>query len=360
MLGLALLIDPPLAGYRAIEADRLSLPYVAMAAFLIILAALLRPVAGALVGGSRAAVLRLAAGAAAGTVCFILWAALFPAVLTGAEGLLPPEVRAVFFDLVAEMQPMHGLADAALCLGTGALATAFALALALRRRSLLWLWVGFAGAATLALGALHLRFSLYASAFGAAALPIMLASVIRWGERQSQRPGSSHSEAYPRILRLATLLLFLVGPMLPTGLAGPAAAEEAGGADCSLRSVGQLLQPYAGQVVLTSADDAPEILYRAPVKTVGSLYHRNVPAFLRQRAAWVSQPSDQLPEAVRQTRATLVLACFQATNVADPGKPPSQTLAARLRRAEVPPWLREVAADPRSGLRLYRLSPDGA
>ena len=105
----------------------------------------------------------------------------------------------------------------------------------------------------------------------------------------------------------------------------------------------------------------PELLYRTGILTVGSLYLRNVAAFMRLRAAWRSGPSDAVPEAVRATGATLVLVCTHAGVHAGRsslvGDLPPETLLDRLNRGQVPPWLKEVAKDPASGHVLYRIVP---
>ena len=82
---------------------------------------------------------------------------------------------------------------------------------------------------------------------------------------------------------------------------------------------------------------------------------------MRLRAAWRSGPSDTVPEAVRATGATLVLACplpgpyaGRSSLVADL---PPETLLDRLNRGEVPSWLKEVARDRASGHVLYRILP---
>jgi hypothetical protein len=113
-----------------------------------------------------------------------------------------------------------------------------------------------------------------------------------------------------------------------------------------------LLRPHAGQIVLADVGYTPELLYRTDLLTVGSLY-RNITGFMRLRGAWRSEPSDAVPEAVRATRASLVLACPHSSRSPLVADLPPDTLWDRLDRNEPPPWLRLIADDPASGFVLY-------
>jgi len=141
------------------------------------------------------------------------------------------------------------------------------------------------------------------------------------------------------------------------GFFHPAAPPEIAAASCSVRNLAAMLRPFAGQVVLADADVTPELLYRTGILTVGSLYHQNVAAFLRQRAAWRSLPSNTEPDAVRETGTRAVLFCPRSDRSLLVADLPPDTLADRLGRGEVPPWLTWVAMDRASGNVLYRVVP---
>jgi hypothetical protein len=133
----------------------------------------------------------------------------------------------------------------------------------------------------------------------------------------------------------------------------PAAAAAADKPDCSVRTLAPKLAPYAGEVVLSDANDVPELLYRTGVLTVGSLYHRNAAGFLRLRAAWNGAASETVPPAVRATEASYVLVCRH--------KPPPQAgmteapLQTALAKGDAPAWLDPVFDDRLSGFALYRV-----
>jgi hypothetical protein len=123
-------------------------------------------------------------------------------------------------------------------------------------------------------------------------------------------------------------------------------------AECHVRDIVPVLLDKKNAIVLTVISDTPEILWRTPVRTVGSLYHRSIVAFLHARDAWRSAPSDTVPQAVLATGATHVLACDLSERVMVADLPPT-TLEDRLSHHDVPPWLHEVGRA--GGYRLYAI-----
>jgi hypothetical protein len=118
-----------------------------------------------------------------------------------------------------------------------------------------------------------------------------------------------------------------------------------------------LLSQAAGAVVLAHPNLTPELLYRTPVLTVGSLYHRNAEAYMRARAAWRAEPGREVPEAVQATRARFVLACKGAPRSRLVKDLPKTTLLDVLSAGTPPAWLTPVAEDAQSGFVLYRVEP---
>jgi hypothetical protein len=341
LIAAAFALDPPYAGYGAIEIDRLSIVYLALG---VVLAAIgwavaaidrrrLSPLPRALLGGG-VALLGLA-----------LWLALFPRVMLGPDGLMSAAAARAFFGPMAEMQPVRGLAVAWTLLLDGVLALAFAVTMALVRRSLLWVYLALGAAAMLLLGAQHVRFLTYTAALSAALLPVALTQC----EAALRRAADPIRTFAP----VALLALFIIGPYAGTLMT--AGAADAPAPACAVGGLAPLLAPYAGQVVLADVDATPELLYRTGILTVGSFYHRNIAGYMRLYAAWRSPPSDTLPEAVRATRARLVLVCPHAPRTGLVADLPEDTLWDRLGRGEVPRWLEEIAADPASGHVLYRV-----
>jgi hypothetical protein len=344
LVGAIVAVDPPAGGWLAPEIDRVSVVYVGMALALCGIGATLcvldrlavTPAARRLLGGGAA--MLLLGG----------WIAADPAVALGPAGLPDAAQARVMFGVIAEMRPVATWVEADTVIATGALGAAVVIGLALRRRSVPWAYAALCALAVVALGALHQRFATYGAVLGAGMLPVAIAASARRFAAAPPLPGA--------LDRMGVLALFLLTPHAAS-LAGPADAAAAGRPGCSVRAAAALLAPYAGRVVLADVDDTPELLYRTGVLTVGSLYHGNVAAFMRLRAAWRS-PGDAAaePDAVRLTGAAAVLACpgrrGRSALVADL---PADTLLDRLDRDDPPGWLRQVGRDA-SGFVLYRVA----
>jgi hypothetical protein len=60
---------------------------------------------------------------------------------------------------------------------------------------------------------------------------------------------------------------------------------------------------------------------------------------------------------VRATEATVVLFCPSRARSLLVADLPPDTLMDRLNQGRVPPWLRPVSGDPRSGYALYEVMP---
>ncbi len=346
----AFAVDPPYAGYASVEIDRLSILYVGLAVAVMGSAAstiLIDHATPAL--GLRTAT-RLWIAVPAGAGCFALWVTAFPVVLRGTGGMLNAADWHLMFDHVTEMMPVNSAAEALQYLLTGTLAALLLSWLALRHRSVVLGYAAMCAFALTGLGWTHVRFAAYPEAVAAIMLPIAIA--------QLERHASTGRETSLVLARLAAIALFIVVPWasaLPR-LSHAAHASEADVAkSCKVAGLAGMLAPYAGEVVLADVNDTPELLYRTHVLTVGSLYHRNMAAFLRLRAAWRSGPADSVPPAVVATDASLVLFCPSARRSWLAADLPPETLLDRLNRDAVPGWLQQVAADPASGNILYRI-----
>lgn len=123
---------------------------------------------------------------------------------------------------------------------------------------------------------------------------------------------------------------------------------------CDVAKIVPALRQESNAIVLTEVSDTPEILWRAPVRTVGSLYHRSIGAFIRARNAWRTGPSDVVPEAVLASGATDILACDLSGRTPLVSDLPPNTLQDRLARHDVPAWLELLGRA--GGYSLYRIA----
>ena len=345
VIGSAFMVDPPYGGYGTVEIDRLSIVYLVLALVCGLagwsVAITNRPMFAGAAGRAFAIGIAVLGGA--------IWFGAFPAVLRGPDGLMDAASASAFFSGINEMQPVRSLAGAAQYLLGGAVAAGALGWFAWRQRSALIGYGALCAVGLLALGAAHERFAAYAAAAASILLPVIVTRIER---AMAEMPPIA--PALTRVGLVSVLLLASRAEGLPT-LIGSAGAQEVPVASCSVRHLATMLRPFAGKVVLGDVDDTPELLYRTRILTVGSLYHHNVAAFLRLRAAWRSLPSAGEPDAVRQTGASAVLFCPHPGRSLLVADLPPDTLPDRLARHEVPPWLREAAVDPASGNVLYRV-----
>lgn len=343
VIALGTAIDPPAGGRLSPEIDCLSIAYVVLAGFLCAAGWLLK-----FLGESLSTVTsRLLVGTAVCASAMVGWIALYPAMLHGLSGLVPEEAARAFFGGISEMQPVDDVSSVILHLLTGALAIATALTLAWQQRSALWLYGAICGIVVLVLGCLYIRFAVYAQTLGAASAPLAITLVAQ------RYPLANLTHAMRRV---GTLALFTIVPLVPA----IAWMEPEGDfrSTCVVDEIAPALVRLPGAVVLTGVSDTPELLWRTPVKTVGSLYHRSIDAFMRAREAWRTGPSLTVPAAVAASGATHVLACeVKGARSKLVGDLPPETLEDRLSRREVPGWLHEEA---RAGAYvLYRIDGRG-
>ncbi|MDE2574076.1 MAG: hypothetical protein KGL55_02070 [Rhodospirillales bacterium] len=340
-------VGPPSAGIWVAQIDRISVIYVVLAAFI------------AAIGWSlfwldhAAPARRTMLGALLAIGGIVAWMAMFPRVLLGPAALMPAAEARAFFGHINEMMPVDSLPKAVAFLLDGAVAEILLLWFVWRgatlRLSLLWGYASLCLAVMLVLGQSHARFATYAIAMAAAALPVALTEVTR-----RLAPISAGAEAAGRVGLLAVMLLANRADAFAAMLAGqPADGDKV----CPVAGLAPMLAPYAGQVVLSDVNDVPELLYRTGVLTVGSLYHSNVAAFLRLRAAWRTLPAPHEPAAVRATRAAYILTCAGAARSGLVDDLPPDTLEDRLHEGRPPRWLVEVARDAASGNVLYQVRP---
>jgi hypothetical protein len=322
-------VDPPAGGVFAAEIDRISVVYVEMALALCAIGLLFCVLHRRVLAGCVAA------------LCLGGWIAANPKVILGPEGLLDAEVAEKFFGAIAEMRPVLTLHDADEMLALGVFGAAVVVALAWRQRSALCAYAALCAVVVVALGAVHVRFSTYGAVLGAGMLPVAITAA---GRRLAGAPALVAS-----LGRVGLFALFLLIPHAQTLAGGPAEAGQRSPA-CAVRDTAGMLAPFVGQVVLGDVNDTPELLYRTGVRTVGSLYHRNITAFLRLRAAWRSRERQE----VLATGAAAVLACPGRGRSPLVNDLPDDTLLDRLDRNDPPAWLERIGSEA-SGFVLYRV-----
>ena len=357
VLVVALFVDPPAGGYLVPEVDRLSCVYAVMALLFLAGAAVLTRLPNRRWRGL--------AGFAVLAALFGVWVAIFPGVVLGPYGILPPDEAKAFFGVITEQMPVRGR-ELAVFLFPGAFALAYALWRGLRREDkvaalltpdllkprgngrIVWLYLALCGAVALALGAKFLLFVGFATAFAAALLPVAISRATADLAEKPQLAG---------LARVGLLALVLGVPEL-AAIASPAQKAAAAVSahsypSCKLHDTAPLVVQAAGQVVLAEPDDAPELLYRTQVKTVGSLFHHGIAGYMRDRAAWRVVPGSAIPPEVAATGAAYVLFCPSPARYLLVVDLPKDTLWDALEAGTPPPWLVK-AGENADGWVLYK------
>lgn len=344
---LALALDPPHGGWMVAEVDRVSIVYVALA--IVVAAAGLW--LACLDRLKLRAETRRALGVGGALALFALWLALYPRVALGPAALMPAAERHLFFDIIAEAQPVRTFADAASTLGPGLLAVAYTVWRCWRdrRRAVaagIWLLLAAGIGLGIGLTAGWCIFEEYPTGAAAVLLPVALTDL---SALLARRPSAAAAA------RVGLIGVLLMGPYLP-GFVGAALAKATPALpSCDLHHAARLLAPAAGKIVLTRPGEVPELLWRTDIIAVGSFYQHGVAGFLRLRAAWRA-PADAMPSgAFRSTGARFVLFCRAGpTYPLGLGASP-EALWNRLEADRPPPWLRLIGREKKAGLRLYEV-----
>jgi hypothetical protein len=349
MLAVGTGIDPPHGGVFIPEIDRISIVYAALGLAVLVVALLL----AWLDRLKLAAAPRAATGLVAALSGFAIWLLHFPLVMLGPYGLISAREMRVFFGVMAETQPVHGVGEAFLLLAPGSLALIYTLNQAWRARFRLqrlgyWLIAAIAIMLGLGLTTRFVIFQQFPAGFAAMLLPGALTEASR---RLVIRPVHA---AGARIGLIGVLLLVPYAPALALAAAHPAKAP-AKTASCTMRHIAALLAPATGQIVLTRAGEVPELLYRTRIIAVGSLYQHGIAGYLRARAAWRTRVGAAPSSALRATGARFILFCPTPHRYALVRTAPPGTLWDALAAGHPPVWLRRIGSDPRTGFRLYRI-----
>jgi hypothetical protein len=353
VLLVSLLLDPPYAGYSAVEIDRISVVWVGFG-----LACAVAGLGLEWFGRAPRTPRITMAGVTVVALALGAWLAAFPEVARGTEGLQDAELVRALNALVAEMQPVATAGLALTFLTPGFLGLVVLLLLA-RQASGPVRWLALYAAlcvvTMLVLGFLHLRFSTYSAVAGVVLFPVgmTLATEHPPAPRKLLLGFLFMPPLAAGALRLNLLLGFLFVPPLAAS-----ALPTTDGPSCDDGvAATRLLARVAGEVVLTDPNLVPELLYRTRILTVGSMYHRNAAAYMRLHDAWRTEPGDTEPEAVRATRARFLLACKGSPRLGLVSDLPNTTLLDALIDGRPPAWLTVVAEDGQSGFVLYQVKP---
>ena len=354
VIGAAVFLDPPAAGARVAEIDRISVVYLSMVAFLAIGLMGCELSARYASRGAHWGVALICLG-----VSFLAWLCCFPELLKGPEAFLGEDLTRIWWEKIKELRPAVSARDIALFAGTGVMGAVAPWVLAVRERrrpeALLYAALAVLTAIFVAMTIKHIRFAPYAAAFGAIGLGIVVGRM----SELSRRPLKDQGVAI-----VAIALACIMAPMVAAILAKGEAEEPAGllavgqAYRCEIRSVAAALDDpifmrVARPIALSEIGAAPELLYWTQrVRTIAGPYQRNVEGlrdfygFLRSEA--------EAERIARRRGITHVLLCPGGTAFQE-----DYAFGQAILANQLPSWLHPVTwpTGVSTDLKLYEVYP---
>jgi hypothetical protein len=172
--------------------------------------------------------------------------------------------------------------------------------------------------------------------------------------------------------KVVVLVLIAVGPFAAgmAGVAGSAPPKDSAGRPdrvagdgrpCPVQAVSRFLNrpPWGDRprMILTSANDGAELLYRTRHRVMGTLHHPNARGIVDSIRILGGADDAKTLTLVRQRRVDLVLVCRNRGG--DAYRAAGGNLYQRLVDGDAPGWLSEVTLPPALGgaFRLYKVAP---
>lgn len=329
----AWLIDPPPPGFSAWALDHISLTWLAwvgVLAFLLCLADRLALRTRLSLSG-KALILAVTALTGAG-----LWLLFTPGVLAGPTGLLPPELKTLWWDHINELRPARKVSEIIGWAALPAVAGLLLLHRAWQKHCLWWAILACTAMAYAAMAAWHLRMGAAASLTGALAWGTWLC-----GQQAfiCLNPGqlpvkAQHRAALLLLFPVILLILSLTSVYIedPTNLTGSQDKQQ-----CKLSDIAEALNQLPPSIILLPLNDAPQLLWRTHHRVIAGNYHHNTQGMLDFFHFWQSKGEDKTAKhIVTKRKINYLLVCENATANDD-------YLGSRAKRGEQIDWM----ANPR-------------
>lgn len=364
---LALIAEHPPAQMLAIEYDRVSLPYLTIAALTALvwgaawISERYKPAGGTPV--RRATLMGIA-----GSIGALFLFAVFPKILAGPYAVIDPRILPIWDAHIAELGSLAPVdlehaGQFLFFIGTVLPCVVYSAISAWRRRGDVpaapWMLMTLLLAAYFVLALQHLRMAPFAEIASAPVLAEMTGRLVEWSERRL-------AGLFRLVVTCGTVFVLMFGSVLAGGYLlslNAAAAPSAPGPDCRISRIAPLLNDPAGlgaapHTIATLLDHGPEILYRTRHLVVSAPYHRNG-AGIWDSYRLFSAPKDEESRAIAARRGIeLLMICPSGAErqffTRETGR---DNLYTRLLDGAVPAWLAPVPMDPEQagGFRLYRV-----
>ena len=312
MILLAWLIDPPPPTFSAWSLDHVSLAWLLFACLTTLVMLVADYVTTHDIGVPKSFAWVAMTGITVGSI----WLLLTPGATAGASGLLPDELKTVWWAQIQELKPATSSPEKMIAwLTTPMVAGLLALYWTWHKR-LLWLGVLGMGALLYALlGGLHVR-------MGAAGA---LVSALAFGLSVSYMPVFANEEKRHSIkAQTGGVLLVLLGPLQLLAIIGVALLDNDSAIlhanqdkknQCAMQDIASQLNALPPSVILTTSSAASELLYRTHHKVIAGNYHHNVGGLLDvHRALLDTEPWNRSKEILERRKVNYVLICESQRN----------------------------------------------
>ena len=354
-----------------VQYDRLSIVHLTLAVLVFGFWAVMGRFKRHLTGTER----KLAAGAGGAAIIVAVMVSLFPKVLLSPLQDVAPVLLKVFAS-VAEYAPVSDAWHFLVYAGGVVLALPYAVRMALEPQQGPQRWGWLLLAASLGVYTLFavqwIRWSLYVGLFGAIALAHLLekADVSLDGLRPGLR--TLGKAAVLGLIAIGPFTIGMAGMANPIGetAAKPPDAVNAGDGDprpCPVQAASRFLNrpPWGDRprMILTSANDGAELLYRTPHRVMGTLHHPNARGIVDSIRILGSIDGGGVGEEktlalMRARQVDLVLVCRNWGGGAY--RADGRSLFERLLKGDAPGWLKEISLPEGLGraFLLYKVAPE--
>jgi len=364
---LALLLERPPTEFFAVEYDRISIPYLAVAVLVgavWVVAAMLEK-QKPLIGQIRYRIPVIGGAGCAGLIVLVV---LFPEFANGPFGAVDPRILPIWHAHVSELKPLlpdsvEHIGEFLFFLGGVALCLPYVITMAWRRREdasgFRWMLLAAIIATFCLLALKHFRFAPFAELASAPVLADMIARLVDWSERRL--------DMVRRVLVTSTASLTLMfGGLLGGSYVLTLTAEASDTIpepECKIAAIAPVLNDPATLgakplVISALLDYGPEILYRSPHSVVSAPYHRNGAGIWDSHRLLAAADEAESREIVDRRGVDLLLVCPSKKEKRffeyEAG---SKNLYSRLVDGETPPWLApvETGLEDNGGFRLFRV-----
>ncbi len=368
VVALALLVERPPAEWWAEEYDRISIVHLLVGllavAFWAVMAVLSR--AGGAGQRTNRRLLLCALGAAAAGGIMLL---VFPKFFAGPEVDYDPGLRGIFLDYVNETQPLlpYNLRDTGwllIYLGSALFTVPYILLRLWQHRGeevwRFWLLIALGLLAYLPLAVAMRRFTGFPAMLMAILIADLLASLLARVRDES---------LVRRLLVLALAVPAIVfapvaagGAFLSAGQA-QSARQAQGSGSCRIAPLIRELNRSDGLgaaplTVLAMVNFGPRLMYDTPHRVITTPYPRNPDGQLDAFRIYKATDLEAARRLVEERRIDLIVTCVNRSMYGGLSRP-ADTLDSRLRRGEVPDWLRPVAIGDEAGreISIFRVQP---